>query len=172
MSLVKAGKTETSYWKELRVALLIAAVLFLLAFVGCRVLSNQRIANRLNPVWEVQGHVVYEDGRPVSGAKLQVMYLIGYYPVSRVLEQMPISESEVVNVETNGFFSIRKQCSDIFITMSDPRYQVVDPTFQDGSIMFSKEFPDARANSDKNLKLVVKLLPNTNSASGKSSTGQ
>jgi hypothetical protein len=161
-----------SFWKQAFVAFSILVVLFLLLFVGCKVLSNQHIANRLNPVWEVQGHVIYEDGKPVSGAKLQVSYLIGYYPVSRALEQFPISENDVVNVETNGFFSIRKQCSDIFITMSDPRYQIVDLRSHDGGIEFSKITPYAYATSDKNFKLVVKFLPDTNSASGKSSSDQ
>src|SRR2546423_5484296 len=109
----------------------IAALAVLLAFVllrtGCSIASNQRLVNKLNPVWEVQGHVVSEQGTPISDVDLKASYMIGYYSIGRILEQSAGLEQEVLRPDTNGFFSLRRQCSDIFIKVDDTRYQIVDP---------------------------------------------
>src|ERR1039457_5872175 len=138
----------------------ILAVTVILAFVllrtVCPVASNQQLVNKLNPVWEVQGHVLSEHGKPISDVALEVSYAIGYYPIGRILEQSAGFEHQTLRPDTNGFFSIRKRCGGVFIRVAGGGYQIVGSAPEQQEIVFSKELPDSHTMSDKNLKLVLR----------------
>jgi len=138
-----------------------SVAIFILLWAGCKAASNQRFVNGLNPVWEVQGHVLSEEGRPMSDVHLDVGYGIGYYEIGRILEQGATFESETVRPDTNGFFSIRKQCSCMIIRSADSRYEIAAPRGQNAEVQFCKflsAWPDSLIHntSDKNLKIVLR----------------
>jgi hypothetical protein len=138
----------------------IAIVAVLLAFVllraGC---GNQRLVNRLNPVWEVAGHVVSEQGKPISDVDLQVSYIIGYYPVGRFLEQSASVDRETVKPDATGFFSVRKRCDSVIIRVDDPRYEIADSDSVLEWIVFSRSHPRGCKTSDKSLRIILREKP-------------
>lgn len=141
----------------------------ILLCVCCKLASNRRLVNKLNPVWVVEGHVLSERGTPISDVELKVFYGIGFYPIGRILEQSDDLDQDVLKPDTNGFFSIRKRCSDVIIRVEDSRYEIVAPPHEAPDIIFAKELP-ARDNplihnsSDTNLKVVLKTTTNSTSA--------
>jgi len=117
------------------------------------------LVNKLNPVWEVQGQVVSENGAPILDVKLNISFSIGYYPIGRVLEQSAEVEHEIVTPDTNGFFNIRRRCDAIFIKVDNARYKIVDSQTETDQVVFSKLLRSAHTMSDRNFKLVLKLTP-------------
>jgi hypothetical protein len=137
---------------------------FILLRIAGSVASNQRLVNKLNPVWEVRGQVLTEDGKPISDVDMHISYDIGYYAIGRIIEQSARSEREVIRPDTNGFFGIRKQCAAILIRVEDPRYQIVPPPNEFPVVMFSRDTeawgnPLIHNSSDKNFKLILKPGP-------------
>jgi len=142
--------------KKAWIAIFAGLLAFALLRAAC---SNQRLVNRLNPVWEIAGRVVSEQGKPISDVELQVSYLIGYYPVGRILEQSAAVERESIRPDATGFFSIRRQCDSIVIGIDDPRYELADTGSGREQVVFSRKMPRGHATSDTNLSIVLIARP-------------
>jgi len=140
--------------------LLIAVIVagFVLLGLGCHFAFNQRVMNRLNPVSQVEGQVLSERGTPIPGVELKMISSIGYYPVSRILEQGAIVETDVIKSDTNGFFRIRKRCSNMIIRVDDSKYEIIEPKLGAGDDVFIQAVSSFdTAPTDNNVGTNVKL---------------
>jgi hypothetical protein len=139
----------------------IASAVLLLS-VGYLLLRNPRLANKLNRVWVVEGHVLSERGTPISDVALKVTYQIGSYGITRALEGgKQETEHDVLRPDTNAFFSLRKQCSLVIIQVDDSRYQIAGPKNEAPDIWFCEflvtpDNPLIHNRSDKDLKIILK----------------
>jgi hypothetical protein len=149
--------------KRAWIAVVVALGVLVLLRAGYSVASNRRLVNKLNPVWDVQGHVLSEHGTPISDVELKVSYAIGFYPVGRILEQGADFDYELLRPDTNGSFSFRKQCDSVYIGIDDIRYQIVGSLDYPDEIVFSRRMRTNHRTSDKNLKVTLRMRSTTNS---------
>lgn len=126
--------------------------------IGCHFAFNQRVMNRLNPVSQVEGQVFSERGAPIQGVELKMVSSIGYYPVGRLLEQSAIAETDIVKSDKNGFFRIRKRCSNMIIRVDNSKYEIIEPKLGAGDDVFIQAVSSFdTAPTDNNVGANVKL---------------
>lgn len=149
----------------LLIAMIVAG--FVLLGLGCHFASNQRVMNRLNPVSQVEGQVLSERGTPIPGVELKMVSSIGYYPVGRILEQSAIAETDIIKSDTNGFFRIRKRCSNMIIRVNDAKYEIIEPKSGAGDDIFIQAVssfdmaPTANnVGTDVKLKVILRTKKN------------